>query len=226
MKASDWYRFIKRPEGRLTWTARTTWAIFVMWVIYGVFCLTVQTIYIVWEQPLSPTTWHSQAIKVLYYIYVGWTVGILIYCIKYIKIVKRPDFDKDPTSNLTADQVDSAPEDQINNPLFESSTTNPAVDCPDKKDSRAADFLQKLLVLFESGKTGQATIQRVGYTGAFIGRHPFLKLHLLINQKEKPPLKLIACTLVNKHLIPRIGDYCNIKYLLGDRPIVVILDIL
>ena len=84
-------------------------------------------------------------------------------------------------------------------------------------------ILQNFLLLLESGKTATATIQNVGYTGAFIGPHPFLKLRLLIKQDDKPSRALDACTLVSNRLIPRIGDNCQIRYLLTDTPTVLIL---
>jgi len=139
---------------------------------------------------------------------------------------------QNPRNRLDAESPDlgetNLVNQRINGSAPRASVTTPASSIPTSHQNQdadqAVDFLQRLLVLFELGKMGQATIQGVGYTGAFIGRHPFLKLHLLINQKGKSPLKLVACTLVNKHLIPRIGDHCNVMYLSGDHPIVVILD--
>lgn len=219
MKASARRKYIKRPKASVVW---------VIWVIYGIICLTLQTIYFWGSPPPSPTTWLQQLVEFLSLIYLGGTALVIIYCIMRPKAVIK----QNPTNRIDAESPDlgetNLVKERINESAQATSVTTPASSIPTSHQNQdadqAVDFLQRLLVLFELGKMGQATIQGVGYTGAFIGRHPFLKLHLLINQKGKSPLKLVACTLVNKHLIPRIGDHCNIMYLSGDHPIVVILD--
>jgi len=221
MKAKLWFQLIKRP------------AIWVTWIEYGLFSLTLQTICYSGTQPLSPAGWKIQVVQVLYFIYLVWTVILLIYWVKSFSSDKKKATNLIAGLNINSHKIngksngpDRIPSSESSSTEISASTAAGQQDAEQDATALASDYLQKLLELFESGKTGQALIQRVDYTGDFIGPHPFLKLHVLIRQNKRTPLRLMACALVNKNSIPRIGDHCTIRYLPQVPSTLAILDIL
>ncbi len=91
------------------------------------------------------------------------------------------------------------------------------------EESLSIGFLKDLMTISESGKTAHAKVLSVSEVGQYIDLHPFLKIHLQVREKGKEPFSMQAYTLVNKRLIPRIGDSCQIRYLPHKQKTVLIM---
>lgn len=75
-----------------------------------------------------------------------------------------------------------------------------------------AEFLKSFLDINESGHDVVAKVLSVSETGKYIDQHPFISIYLEVHEEDKMPFNIHSRTLVNKRLVPRVGDYCRLRY--------------